>query len=285
VKPRRSLFRYARFSLAALGIVVAIACIALAPWVNRIHFQERVIADVERLGGIVTCQRDTDSTLMPNWLQQRLGERYFRRVVGINLGQQTPPQELLARIAQLHGVEQLSVQDSKFTDEALRPIGRMRKLKVLRIGFNEITDEGLVHLADLKELVVLDLCVTKVTDAGLSRLKPLTNLRRLELYGNEITNRGTSTLGQIPTLCDLDLGNTKITSVGLEPLAALPELSYLRLDQMILGQGQELRINDDAVPILLTMPKLTNLSIAGLPISPTAIADLKRGKPGIAIQQ
>jgi hypothetical protein len=46
--------RYARYSLATLGTVVAAICLALAAWVNRVHFQERVIADIEALGGNVT---------------------------------------------------------------------------------------------------------------------------------------------------------------------------------------------------------------------------------------
>ncbi len=280
--------RYARYSLATLGLVVAAIGLALAPWVNHVHFQERVIAEIQRLGGSVTYQHELaqpDAAAKPPWLQKWIGEKYFRQVTGIHLEQQhSPPIDLLDRISRLPSVETLSLRENHLTDDALRPIGRMRRLRVLRVGFNDITDKGLIHLADLHELVLLDLCVTKVTDTGLNRLQSLPKLRRLELYGDEITNKGAATLAQFPELAELDLANTSITSAGLEPLCKLPQLTDLRLDQMRLGEGQELRINDDALPHLLALPKLRDLSIVSLPISPAAIAELKRLKPGIIIR-
>ena len=245
VKPKRR-WRYLQFSLATLLLVVTAAGLALAPWVNRVHFQERLIADVKRLGGSVTFEHELSGAENPDgqpWLQAWIGDEYFRTVRGIHLEQQTLSGELLERIAQLPEVTELSLRQDKLTDDSLRPIGRMWKLKALRIGFNSITDKGLAHLAGLDELLLLDLCVTQVTDDGLRQLQSLPKLWRLELYGDEITNRGAATLAEMPGLGGLDLANTRITSVGLEPLTKLPKLIELRLDQMVLGEGQELRIS------------------------------------------
>jgi hypothetical protein len=281
--------RFLQYSLATLFLSVTAVGLVLAPWVNRAHHQQRVIADVERLGGSVTFEHELSgayNSKIPSWLQAWLSPDYYRTVRGIDLERQQPlSDELLQRISQLPDVAELSLREDQLTDDSLRHVGRMRKLKGLRIGFNPITDKGLVHLADLDELLLLDLCVTQVTDDGLRQLQSLPKLWRLELYGDKITNRGAATLAEMPGLGGLDLANTKITSGGLQPLTQLPNLIELRLDQMVLGEGQELRINDEALPHLQAMPKLQDLSIISLPITPAALNELKKSKPGIAVRQ
>jgi hypothetical protein len=282
--PKRR-WRCLQFSIATLLLVITAIGLALAPWVNRVHFQERVIADVKRLGGSVSFEHDAGKPDDPSWLQAWLGEEYFRSVSGIHLEKTTVSEDLLEQIAQLPNITELSLREDNLSDDALRPLSRLRKLKALRIGFNPITDAGLSHLANLQELLLLDLCVTKISDDGLVQLQGLPKLWRLELYGDKITNQGAATLAGIPGLGGLDLANTMITSSGLQPLAKLPDLVELRLDQMVLGEGQELRINDEALPHLLSMPKLRDLSIVSLPITPGALNALKNKRPGIIIRQ
>jgi hypothetical protein len=279
--------RYLRFSLATLFLVVTVFGLALAPWVNRVHLQESVIADVRRLGGQVWFEHDQSGGKPkgPAWLQAWLGEEYFRSVNRIHLEEAPVSDELIKRIARLPEVTQLSLRQDKLTDDSLRPLGRMRKLQALSIGFNPITDQGLAHLAGLQELAFLDLCVTEVTDDGLKQLQGLPKLWRLELFADKITNEGAATLAEMPGLGGLDLADTQITRAGLEPLSRLANLTDLRLDQMIMGQGQELRINDEALPHLLAMPKLTDLSIISLPLTPTALGSLKLAKPALTIRQ
>ena len=104
--------RYARYSLATLGLVVAAIGLALAPWVNQVHFQESVIADIRRLGGSVTYQQElaqSGAAAELPWLQKWIGEQYFRQVGGIHLEQQQSlPVDLLDRISRLPSVEALT---------------------------------------------------------------------------------------------------------------------------------------------------------------------------------
>lgn len=277
-----------RYSLATLLLVFAALGLALAPWVNRVHLQEQVIAEVERLGGSVTYEHQERGLERPDrwiWPQAWLGEKYFREIHGVSLDQCEAPIELLERISRLPSIRALSVVQSGVNDEALGMVGEMQGLKVLRIGFNPITDKGLRRLAPLENLVLLDLCATQITDAGLKHLIRLPVLSHLQLYGDKLTDAGARSLAEMRGLEDLDLGNTLITNEGLKPLARLPNLSRLRLDQMILGQGEELRINDDALPHLLAMPKLSDLSIVSLPISTEALMKLKRSKPRLWISK
>ncbi len=58
-----------------------------------------------------------------------------------------------------------------------------------------------------------------------------------------------------------------------------------RLGQTILGQWQELRINDNALPHLLAMPRLKDSRIVSLPISPEALPKLKRSKPKLTVSK
>ncbi len=281
----RSVFyrRSLRFSLAALLVTISVVGVLLALVVNRVRFQERIIAEVERLGGRITFADDLDDR--PQWLRHMLGDEYFREVNGVYLDQCEASDDLVEQISYLPHVEHLSVAQTKITNDSLRHASRLKQLKALTVSFNEITNDALSHLAPLDELLYLDLDVTSVTDEGLPALRQLSQLYHLKLYGNPITNEGAARLSQIRSLGELDLGNTKITDEGLLSLAELPNLTRLRLDQMITGQGQELRITDTGLRNLAGARRLRDLGLVNFPVTDRGIADLKKARPGLQIQR
>ncbi|NQV22751.1 MAG: protein kinase, partial [Rhodopirellula sp.] len=66
--------------------------------------------------------------------------------------------------------DELSIQDTRAGDEALKSIGQLKKLKVLRVNSTRITDAGLKHLENLTHLESLDVQRTQVTEAAVQRL-------------------------------------------------------------------------------------------------------------------
>jgi hypothetical protein len=283
-KPKRRLLQ---FSLASLLAVVTVVGVWLGPIVNRVRHQQRVVAKVQSLGGNVAFAHETSGQGAPSgppWLSRWLGDDYFRTARHIELQGTAADDDLVEQISRLHGIEQLGLTQTKITDESLRHIARMKRLKALSVGFNPITNEGLAHLAPLDELLFLDLDVTKVTDEGLPALKELPQLYHLKLYGNPITDSGAAALAEMPQLGELDLGNTLVSDNGIEHLVRLPNLTRLRLDQMITGQGQELRITDAGLEHVARMTKLIDLGLISLAVSDAGLAQLKARRPGLIVQ-
>jgi Leucine Rich repeat len=280
--PKRS--RLLRFSLASLLVVVTAVGIYLGPIVNRVHHQSRTIEAIEKIGGKVDFEGEPDGARQRfGWLRQWLDDDFFRTPSLIHLRGCPATDDLVKDISRLDGVVQLDVCDSEVTDESLRQVGRMRQLKALDVGFNKISNDGLAHLAPLDELLYLGLDVTEVTDDGLVHLRELPKLYRLQLYGARVTDQGAATLATMPWICEFDLANTLITNDGLAHLAKMPNLTAIRLDQMSLGSGEELRINDEGLQHLLAMPKLRDVSLANLAVTDAGLTRLKTERPALKI--
>jgi hypothetical protein len=64
----------------------------------------------------------------------------------------------------------LSFDESRLTDEGLRPIGQITTLRELSLNHTRITDAGLRHLTELKNLEDLYLGDTRVTKSGCAML-------------------------------------------------------------------------------------------------------------------
>jgi hypothetical protein len=277
-KPQRLLLRY---SLAMLFIATAVVAAVLAPLVNRVHHQERVIEKVRRLGGSIHFAHDLDADNQPSdrsWLRTWLGDAYFREVKSIDLQNSDATNDLVAELSAIGTLEQLGLSQTRIDDRALPYVARLSQLKALDIGFSSITNEGLIHLAPLKDLVVLDLSVTKIDDDGLPALQQLNSLYQLDLYGTAVTDRGTAVLLELPLLAELDIANTQITDGGVATLAKHSKLRRLRLDQMTTGQGQEQRITDASTPHLAAMSQLSDLGLISLAISDQGLAALQASK-------
>lgn len=283
-KPRLKRRRL-QFSLAALLLAVTIIGLWLGPIVNRVRHQQQVVAQVHALGGIVAYahERNGSEPGGPAWLRRWLGDDYFRSVWLIELQGTAANDDLVEQISRLPGVEHLGLTETQITDASLMHVARMQNLKALSVGFNPISNHGLTHLAPLDKLMFLNLDVTSVTDEGLSALTELSGLTDLKLYGNPITDAGAAALAGMPNLWELDLGNTRITDAGLVDLARLPKLTRLRLDQMITGQGEELRITDAGLEHLARMEHLRDVGLVSLAVSDEGVAALKRARPGLTV--
>jgi hypothetical protein len=98
------------------------------------------------------------------------------------------------------------------------------------------------------DVVVLQMANSDVTDAVLEDVKPLTKLRHLDLADTAVTDAGLAALDGLP-LESLRLNNTAITDAGFR---------------------------DHVAPIAT----LKNINLIGTSVSPEAVADWKKAKPG-----
>ena len=138
-------------------------------------------------------------------------------------------------------------------------------------------------------------------DDGLRLLMDLADLGDLILSRTAITDDGLATVSELKSLQSLLLIETKATSAGVKLLAGLPELSHLWLEgpadgealndaalAAFKGHRKLFRLTlsgrgftDAVLPHLLGAPQLFELRLLNTSITPAAIVEAKKQRPGM----
>ena len=161
--------------------------------------QQTAIAEIERLGGVVSLQNGG-----PDWLRRIVGNKTMRFFDGVYL---------------------VNLRETQATDSDLATLQAMTEIERLNLASVPVTDTGLAHLKGLTHLAALDLSGTKVTDTGLIHLRELTHLQYLYLGGTRVTDAGLRHLIGLSDLRQLFVDGTNVTDAGVAALnRKLPEL-------------------------------------------------------------
>jgi len=196
-------------------------------------------------------------------------------------------------LAHLTGLRSLDLAYTQIDDEGFEQLSGLSHLESLAIGANRLTGAALPLLKLLPALRSLDvggiqrvdsgLWGLPLTDENLRQIAALTGLRSLNLSGANLNDFGTdrpertqarselrdlSKLAGLVNLETLDLSNTPVSGDALESLRALPKLRELRL-------GLAKNIDDRSVAILLRMPHLEAIYLAGSGLTPAGIEQLR----------
>ena len=164
---RRRWFQYRLRTLVVFVLMCAIPGSWFAVRMQQAKKQREAVEAIERLLGSVWYDyQDRDGELPgPTWLRDLLGDDFFARVVGVNLG------------------------SAQVTDTDLKHIITLSQLRRLDLGSKPITDAGLEHLRGLSQLRVLILTGTRITDAGLKYLTKLAQLQEICVHSTQLTDQ------------------------------------------------------------------------------------------------
>jgi internalin A len=180
----------------------------------------------------------------------------------------------LKLIAELPGLEKLTLFSEGITDDGLKALATSRSIKSLRLYNHSLTGSGIKSLRGLTTLEELVMHVKgvdcleqaaaigglrstgsmKATDLTLHELRALPHLRALKLEYTMITDAGLKELRDMVDLEELDLSTTKVTDAGMVELTGLKKLRKLKL----VGTT----VSDAAMP---SIAQLTNLRELELP--------------------
>jgi len=156
------------------------------------HRQRTAIAEIEKLGGVVSLQNGG-----PDWLRRIVGNetmRFFDGVYLVNLSKTLATDPDLESLQAMSEVERLNLANVPVTDSGLACLKGLTDLAALDLSGTNVTDTGLIHLRELTRLRYLYLTGTRVTDAGLRHLMRLQNLRQLSVGGTNVTDAGIAAL-------------------------------------------------------------------------------------------
>lgn len=206
-------------------------------------------------------------------------------------------------LARLTSLRWLDLAHTQIEDEGFEHLAPLARLEHLAIGGNRLEGGALASLKLLPALRSLDaggiqrvdsgLWGLALTDQNLERLGALAGLTELNLSGANLADRGLdrpghpeaerselrdlSKLRGLVNLEKLDLSRTPLSREALESLGAPARLRELRL-------GYASKIGDSALDILAGFPGLRIVHLEGTPLTPEALAELRRRRVGLAVQ-
>jgi hypothetical protein len=218
-----------------LILVCSLGLLAWNQYVEPARRQQRLIAEVERLGGSVRTEAYDTS-----WTEIVFGEGYFLEIRHLWLP-----------------------ETARIDDAWLKHLQDTPRLSSLVLSNTPISDAGLAHLSGLNELEILVLSNTQVTDAGLMHLSSLTRLKELSLRGCRVADHGLASLNTLTELKQLDFAGTAVGDAGIARLTSLEKLELLDLEYTNVTQA--------SVRHLKRLPALGRVAIEGTAILPTAL--------------
>jgi len=203
--------------------------------------------------------------------------------------------QVFEHLAQLSDLRTLDLGFTQIEDEGFEQLASLPKLEKLSIGGDRLNGSCLLLLKQMTALIDLDVSGIQRVDSGLwglplteenlARLGQLRPLRALNLAGATLADRGVdrpghpeaeraelrdlTALAGLINLERLDLTRQPVTAEALSALSGLPKLQELRL-------GLAYKLDDSAIPVLLSFKALQKLYITGAKLSPQSAAKLNR---------
>lgn len=152
-------------------------------------------------------------------------------IVGVDLHvYEAGPVLRLSALSQFDKLRKLTLTGTHLTDDSLAGLLPLRNLEELTLEASGITDQAMKFIRSFRGLKQLDLRGGILGDASLELLAPVTNLERLVLDGAAVTDVGLEQLTAHKKLSMLSLRNAKISDIGLETLAKISNLHELHVD-------------------------------------------------------
>jgi internalin A len=201
----------------------------------------------------------------------------------------------LALLRQLPELEQLTLFEGRFTDQALATVASLPRLnylflngpfsnkamsqlsksaslKILRIHTPDFGDEGMRSLAQIRQLERLDVhWMERVTDRGVSAFANHQSLKLLDVYMCNLSNASLKTLGSIASLEHLQLPWRGLTDDGLRQLAGIKNLKSLQV-----GTSSMSPLTDRGMQAIAQLSTLEELLVGGKGITDEGMAQLAR---------
>lgn len=129
-------------------------------------------------------------------------------------------------------------------------------------------------IASLPGVAALTLQGSNCDDDVLEILATIPTLKQIDLTGCKVSKRGLAALARLPSLEWVTLSKTSVTSDDLTPFREHPKMARMSID--------ETRVDDQVVPILLSMPVLNGIAISKSQMNYEAANQLYR--QGISLQ-
>ena len=224
----------------------------------------------------------------PKWFHLVGAERYFRQIVGADIGESPDDEsaeQLLARLAHVRQLRYLFFNAYRLTPRMVDALREMPRLEMLSIQFEEpapgtaeLLAEVLAGKPDLRVLSVICCGTDADDDSEMSRdclavIGKTAQLEKLRFAYMPIDSDSLESLAGLTNLKSLSLVAISANEIEREPeprlLSRLPAL--VALEALDLGNSQ---VDDRDLGRLSKFPRLKSLSLTGTKVTGARLAQL-----------
>lgn len=179
--------RWFQFGLRSLLVLTTIAGLFLGYHVIRVQKQQKAIASIEAIGGAISYDAFDPAW---DWLRSIIGDKYFRKVVAVNLGRKKATDLHAESLACFPEITQLVLSHTQISDQGMKHLQGLTELTWLEVEYLNIGDDGIVYCKDLQKLMTLRFTGTNVSAAGVARISKLSRtLGELWLDRTKVTDQ------------------------------------------------------------------------------------------------
>jgi hypothetical protein len=272
-------------SLLAL-VLFSIACTCHAADVEAL---KKLGAKITEKDGAVTQVQVTCDTFTESDYRT-LGE--FKTVKSLSVSRaKTLTDDMLALLAGLTELEDLSTEGIQITDEGFKHFAPFQKLRTLKffhpsLRSEKFTGAGIVHLKELPRLERLTLAGTTAGDAALEAVGQLTNLKEFRTWHTAQTQAANAHLAKLTNLTSLRIGQ-RLPSFVKDSAPSFDESTMdviARLTSLESLELTEARLSAKIIPRLKALPKLKRLKFEMVDISSSDVEAVKAALPGVKVE-
>jgi hypothetical protein len=194
--------------------------------------------------------------------------------------------EVLKALGPMPELETLSTNGMDAADDAMETLAVFPKLKTIAFFHpgKQFSGTGLASLSKLSTLERLTVAGSaEVGDAALAAIAKLGQLKELRIWHTGATTAGLQHLGSLKKLTSFTLGQrlsssppVTLSDDGIEIISGLTSLESVTL--------QEARLTPTALAKLKKLPNLKRLTLDGIDVPESAIADLKKQLPAVDVR-
>jgi|GEM_PF-4120676 len=253
-------------------LVAALMVASLVLYVLIVSSPTLLVWQVWSLGGGVESESGS-----PDWIARQIPADWFLpwdTVVGFELRDTTVSIEMLQRLIDLPGLEQVWLQGVSIVNEDGRELDwRGRQIRHVGLCDMRLRPPLLARLPGLTGLVYLHLTDSQVSDAAMRQVARCPKLEMLWLTNSSVTDAGLHEIRGLSRLFLLDLEGT---AVGSASMASVP-----RCVRILNVRGT--RVDDGGLTALQALPVLGALDLRGTRISAAGAADMIARMPACRI--
>jgi hypothetical protein len=277
--PWKFIWRWTKRLALAAACAFAVAALLLALPLVRARRQAARIAELERIGCIVTYGPKIwgydwgDS--FPKSLRACFGDDFASEVGDVMLVREQDAISIspddTRTICQICGqFPQLlcfTIHSDFFSYKEIGNWPHLRQLQMLSLHSPNLIDADVKEIAQLSQLRSLNIASPKLTSASLSELSNLQELRYLALEGVTEAPEARPNNASLPNLATLDIRNApNFTDNAALSLPAMPELTTLHIDSSPIG--------DTGLAHFASGHKLEDVSLQGTQVTDAGLKSL-----------
>jgi hypothetical protein len=147
----------------------------------------------------------------------------------------------LARLATLTGLKKVEIASPMVTGACFEHLTSLQNLEQVTLYLPELTDGALQFLARFPSLRFAEFHDTKIDGSGFKHFPKETALESLYLDGPYVTDEVVGYLAGFAELHNLQLRRTRVTAAALEQLHNIPGLKQIGLEPAVSGDAKSLK--------------------------------------------